>query len=98
MFAESLDLEKHEGLRWRQTSEWAERGFCRECGSSLFWRITAAGKYHGTTSVSLGSLDDTSGVTLIKEWFIDKKPEAYTLAGERECITEAQAFAMLNDG
>lgn len=97
MFVESIDVTKDEGLVWTQTSKLAERAFCGRCGSSLLWRLTVEGKYQGTTSVSLGCLDDKSGVTLIKEWFIDKKPDAYSLAGDRECITEAEAFAMLDD-
>jgi hypothetical protein len=61
----------------------------------LFWRLTAPGKYQGATSVTLGALDDRSGVKLLKEWFIDRKPEGYAFAGERQCITEAEALAML---
>jgi hypothetical protein len=97
LFVESIDVTEDEGLTWTQTSNWAERAFCNRCGSSLFWRLTAEGKYQGTTSVMLGCLDDKTGVTLLKEWFIDRKPDAYSLAGERECITEAEAFAILAD-
>jgi hypothetical protein len=90
-------------LKWEgeptffQTSKWAERGFCGKCGSSLFWRITSDGKYQGVTSVTLGTLDDQEGLPLNREWFIDNKPSTYALAGERACVTEAQAFAMLED-
>ncbi len=78
-------------------SAWAERGFCAKCGSSLFWRITT-GKYKGLTSVTLGTLDDQEGLPLSREWFIDRKPEVYAFAGERECVTEDAALAMLNEG
>jgi hypothetical protein len=98
MFVESVDFTKDEGLVWTRTSKWAERAFCRSCGSSLLWRLTAEGKYQGTTSVSLGCLDDKTGVLLVREWFIDKKPDAYALAGDRERTTEAEAFAILDDG
>lgn len=91
-------------LRWEgdeptffPTSDWAERGFCAKCGSSLFWRITT-GKYRGVTSVTLGTLDDQEGLPLNREWFIDRKPSTYALAGERDLVTEAQAFAMLEGG
>ena len=95
IFVRSIGFTRDEGLTWIQSSDLAERGFCNRCGSSLFWRITAAGKYHGTTSVTLGCLDDKTGVTVVKEWFIDNKPDAYALAGQRECVTEAEALAML---
>ena len=77
-----------------QSSAWAERGFCQRCGSGLFYRVTAEGKHQGMTSVSLGLLDDTSGITITKEWFIDKKPDAYALEGDRERFTEAEVLAM----
>lgn len=80
------------------SSAWAERGFCAKCGSNLFYRITAEGKMQGFTSLAFGTLDDPSGVELTREWFIDKKPDAYTLAGERETITEAEVMAMFGGG
>ncbi len=77
-----------------QSSPWAERGFCGTCGSSLFYRLTAEGKLQGVTNVAFGALEDTSGITVVREWFHDKKPEGYALAGETKKITEAEAMAM----
>jgi hypothetical protein len=93
-----IEYDKRDTLATIQSSKWAERGFCNQCGTGLFFRMTAEGKYHGVTSVSLGTLDDQSGITLNKEWFFDKKPDCYALAGERDRITEAQAFAMFSGG
>ncbi len=91
-----------EGVAWQgedniqtiQSSDWAERGFCKKCGSGLFYRVTAPGKFHGVTSLAFGTLDDQSGLSLTKEWFIDRKPEAYTFAGEHHTVTEAEVLAM----
>lgn len=71
------------------TSDWAERGFCNRCGSSLLYRFTAEGKYQGMTTLAVGTLDDQSGLQLTKEWFIDRKPGVYALAGDRKRYTEA---------
>ena len=79
------------------SSDWAERGFCPKCGTSLFFRMTAPEKYAGFTSIMFGTLDDQSGIELAVEWFSDRRPDAITLAGERKTITEAEAFAMLAD-
>jgi len=71
LFLESIDFTADEGLAWIQSSDIAERGFCNRCGSSLFWRLTAEGKYQGTTSVTLGALDGalaTCGYVRIGEW------------------------------
>ena len=93
-----ITWESEEALRTIQSSDWAERGFCSECGTSLFYRLTAEGKYQGVTSVSLGCLDDPSGLEIQREWFIDKKPDAYALAGDHQTVTEAEAFAMFSAG
>lgn len=79
------------------SSAWAERGHCAACGSALFYRMTA-GKFAGITSVSLGTLDDASGIEIAREFFIDRKPEAYALSGERPRLTTAQLEAMFGGG
>lgn len=91
----AIDWQPGEALQVVKSSEWAERGFCNVCGSGLFYRVTAEGKFHGFTSISLGALDDPSGLTLTKEWFIDKKPDAYALEGDRKRVTEADVRAMM---
>ena len=60
-----------------KSSEVAERGFCRDCGTPLFYR--AAGK--DRISVSLGSLDDPSRVVPLKQFGIESRlPFMATLA------------------
>lgn len=91
----SIAWQSDDTLQVAKSSKWAERGFCNACGSGLFYRVTAEGKFHGMTSVSLGALDDPSGFTLTKEWFIDKKPDSYGLEGERTRLTEADIHALM---
>ena len=91
---EALQIDDEEALGVITSSDWAERGFCTRCGSGLFYRITAEGPHHGTVTVALGTLEDRSGFTLAREWYIDKRPEAYVLEGERECFTQAQVEQM----
>lgn len=76
-----------------KSSDWAERAFCSVCGTNLFYRITAPGPHLGTVALLYGTLDDQSGFTMVTEWFIDKKPDSYTFAGERKQLTEAEVFA-----
>ncbi len=95
---EELSFGSQEALGMIASSDWAERGFCSKCGSGLFYRITVEGPMKGMTSVALGTLDNQTGLTLTKEWFSDKRPDVYELAGERECVTEAQVLAMFGGG
>jgi hypothetical protein len=81
-----------------KSSDWAERGFCSVCGSALFYRVTAPGPHRGRMHIAFGTLDDQSGFEMKIEFFIDKKPEAYTLAGERKQLTAAEVMAMFGGG
>lgn len=86
-----------ENLTVIKSSDWAERGFCNKCGSSMFYRLTA-GQYAGMTNVGFGTLDDQSGFELTREWYCDLKPDAYTLEGDHERVTSEQIAAMFGGG
>jgi hypothetical protein len=90
-----------DGVAWEgepatyRSSDWAERGFCRECGSSLFWRLTAEGPMQGMLSLSAGSLDSMEGLVFETEVYIDHKPASHAFAGERQRMTGAEVMAMV---
>lgn len=59
--ADHLELVHDDGLTWiasPASTTSAERGFCRRCGSSLFWR--APGRE--TVSIAAGTVDEPSGL------------------------------------
>lgn len=70
------------------SSDWAERRFCKTCGSSLFWVMKDGG-----TAVSIQAFDDPSAFTFADEIFIDSKPANYDFAGDRPRLTGAEVFA-----
>ena len=73
-----LRLIKDSGLRWYRSSDQARRGFCVECGSSLFWEADG----EGTTSIGAGTLDELPrGIaTLIKHIFAADKGTYYEVS------------------
>lgn len=83
-----------EHIECYKSSDWAERGFCRICGSSLFYRVTAPGPNQGDLHLGFGTLDDQSGMTLTEEIFIDRKPDAYSFAQDTAKMTEAQMLEL----
>lgn len=92
-----VDVQEHDlrftcqdGLAWYDSSEWAMRGFCRACGSSLFYRFKPLPE---RWSVLAGALDLPAGVPLTKEIFIDSKPDYYALAGDRPRLTAVETLA-----
>ena len=65
-----------------QSSEWAQRGWCRDCGSHLYFRFTAVEQFAGKIELPLGLLDDPSGFRLRSEIFTDEAPDSYALADQ----------------
>ncbi|MFV0358714.1 GFA family protein [Tropicimonas sp.] len=72
------------------SSDWGERVFCRECGSTLAWQ-SRDGSH---CSVSIQVFDDPAQFPVTTEIFIDRKPGNYALANETTKMTEAQVFEM----
>ena len=91
---EELTLVGGEHLTVYKSSDWAERGFCSRCGSSLFYRITAPGPMEGEFHLCAGTLEDWGGATLKTEIYIDRKPAGYAFAGETRKMTKAEIEAM----
>lgn len=92
--ADAMTVTQDEGMKIYTSSPWAERAFCGNCGSSLFYRVTAPGPHQGVCHVGLGSLDDASGIELTEEIFIDRKPGGYSFANDTKTMTEAEVMAM----
>ncbi len=72
-----------------QSSEWAERGFCKHCGTHLFYRLIGQDNY----SIPVGLFDDNTAFHMSQQIFIDKKPGYYSFADDTENLTEAETFA-----
>jgi hypothetical protein len=94
-FRTDIILTKDDGLAWYDSSDWAQRGFCKTCGTSLFYRLKGD---EGFWSVAAGTLDIPSGYTLGKEIFIDEKPDYYDFSGDQPRLTGAEAIASFQAG
>ena len=82
-----VELTEEKGLAWYRSSETARRGFCTNCGSSLFWdRI--GGDF---LSVSAGSLDPPTKLKTLRHIFVAGKADYYELADDLEKLPEGQA-------
>lgn len=85
-----LVIENESSLVWYASSDRAKRGFCARCGSSLFWRANDDPSYF---DVSLGTLDDTSGLALDTHIFVDSCPAYMSVADTAPHLTEADVLA-----
>lgn len=78
----------------RQTSSWAERAWCKDCGSGLFYRITVEGPMSENYEIPVGVLDDANGLDLVNEIYVDEKTDCFSYAGEgRNLLTRAEVHA-----
>jgi hypothetical protein len=97
LFLELIGAPRFEGaenIAIYRSSEWGERGFCKVCGSSLFWKLVGEDRY----TLSTGTLDDQSKLHLATEIFIDDKPAYYAFANDTVKQTGEEAMAAFTAG
>lgn len=72
---EHLKIKGILNVTWYQSSNVAKRGFCRTCGSQLFWaRLNSE-----FTSVMAGTIDGDTGLKMERQLYPEKKGDYYTL-------------------
>ncbi|RNF33427.1 GFA family protein [Paracoccus methylarcula] len=74
--ADASDLSIEGVVKWYRSSDEAERGFCPECGSSLFWRRIGADR----VAVGPGAVDEPTGLHLTGHIFVADKGDSYEIA------------------
>jgi len=84
-----VSYEGEDNLTIYDSSAWAERGFCKNCGSNIFYRL----KESKQTMIAAGLFDDNSLFIFDHQVFIDKKPEFYNFENKTKNMTEAEVFA-----
>ncbi|MEL6450217.1 MAG: GFA family protein [Pseudomonadota bacterium] len=95
---ENLTWHGQEHIATRAGSDWAERAWCKHCGTNLYFRQTKEGAWFGGTDIPLGLFDDPSGFTLTHEIFIDHKPDSFAYAGDgHKQLTRADVVALNPD-
>lgn len=87
-----------EHIAMRATSDWAERAWCRECGTNLYFRHTKQDRWFGGTDLPLGIFDDPDGFSLTHEIYVDQTPAGICLkdAGQKR-LTRAEVLAINPD-
>lgn len=71
------------------SSQWAERGFCNQCGTHLFYRLKDNGQYMAPA----GLFEDATFV-FDHQVFIDEKPSYYGFENKTQNLTGAEVFEM----
>lgn len=77
---EALVITTRRGLKWYASSAQARRGFCGDCGASLFW-APAHGNY---VAVSAGTLDRPTGLKTVGHVFAAEAGDYYEIDDDLE--------------
>ena len=71
----ALRMIESRGLAWYDSSEVARRGFCRECGGTLFWERRQA----DTISIAAGTLEGATGLRTALQIHVDSAGDYYEI-------------------
>ncbi|AZN73742.1 GFA family protein [Georhizobium profundi] len=82
---DALTVTGGDNLTWFAASPEAKRGFCRICGSLLFWKADA----RSSTSIMAGSLDGATGLMIDRHIFAAEKGDYYTIDDNRPVYEDA---------
>lgn len=83
-----VEIEGEDNITLYASSDWAERAFCRHCGTHLFYRLKSGDRY----AVPAGLVDDGEAWTFDSQIFIDEKPVWYHFGNETRNLTSREVF------
>ena len=72
-----------------ESSTWASRGFCTECGTHLFFKFKQSGDYN----MPVGLFPNLAGLEMDMQYFSDARPSYYCFKNETKEMTTAEIMA-----
>ncbi len=87
---ENIKIEGEEFVERYESSPWAERAFCKKCGTHLFYRV----KDKNSHRPMLGLFKDSFTPEFKYQYFIDKKSKSFSFADKTIDLTEKQIMEM----
>lgn len=77
---DTLKIVKGENrLGWFRSSELVRRGFCKDCGSALFWQADRHKDHAHRIAIGVGALDEPTGVKITEHIFVADKGDYYEI-------------------
>jgi hypothetical protein len=76
---EALTVEGGDNVAWFQSSEKVRRGFCRTCGSQLFWDPIFKKEW---TSIAMGAFEKPTDTKLALHIYVADKGDYYDIADD----------------
>lgn len=83
-----VSFKGEENISIYNSSDWAERGFCKKCGSNLFYRFKENKKMIFSSEI----FSDLK-LKMDHQIFTDEKPDYYNFSEETKNMTGPEVFA-----
>ncbi len=74
--SQDVTIEGEDSITWYQASPKVRRGFCKTCGSFMFWDPL----HHDTVAVAMGAFDGPTQTALALHIFVADKGDYYEIA------------------
>jgi hypothetical protein len=82
----NFELEGADSLVWYSASIAARRGFCKHCGSTLFWD----GVDRDFIGIAAGTMDNSHGLKIVCHIFVSEKGGYYDIEDGATAISDGQ--------
>ena len=89
----NITVTKDDSLAWYKTSDIAQRGFCRNCGSGLFWEPFEL----DATGIIAGTLDGRTEIKTIGHIFVGEKSDFYEIDDNMPQFEGSSDGELVND-
>ncbi len=91
---ENLIITEGRGLRWYQPPGLYKRGFCKHCGSSLFFEPESGGRI----SIAAGTFDNSLGIKLAAHIFVEEAGDYYDISDDAVQVIGGQHDVQMPGG
>ncbi len=82
-----LVLTEDRGLKWYASSDFARRGFCGDCGASLFWEPLGEARI----AIAAGGIDAPSGLETVRHIFTAHMGDYYEIDDGLDSLPEGMS-------
>ncbi len=83
----NVEFNGEENIKVYASSDWAERAFCKQCGTHIYYKLLATGEYFVPAGIF-----ESNDFELTTQIYIDKKPDYYSFANQTPTLTEQQVI------
>jgi hypothetical protein len=84
-----VKIEGDDKVKMYESSSWASRGFCTECGTHLFYKLKASGEYN----IPVGLFPNLEGLEMDMQYFSDARPNYYCFSNQTKEMTTDELMA-----